>query len=89
MKILLQKQLKGRKRINTDISDIKLSCKKRKATSPSPLTTVESNKSLEAQVESLRSEQMLTNDSFGSNSTIVNQVSNRRYHRMVGISVEA
>ena len=72
---------KDRKRRNTNISDIKLSCKKRKATSPSPLTTVESNESLEAQVESLRSEQMLTTDSFGSNSTIVNQVSNRRSHR--------
>ena len=72
---------KDRKRRNTNISDIKLSCKKRKATSPSPLTTVESNESLEAQVESLRSDQMLTTDSFGSNSTIVNQVSNRRSHR--------
>jgi len=72
---------KDRKRRNTNISDIKLSCKKRKATSSSPLTTVESNESLEAQVESLLSEQILTTDSFGSNSTIVNQVSNQRSHR--------
>jgi len=43
----------GRKRRNTDISDIKLSCKKRKPTSPSPLTAVESNEILAAQVESL------------------------------------
>jgi len=42
----------GRKRRNTDISDIKLSFKKRKATCPSPLTTIESNESLDAQVES-------------------------------------
>ena len=56
---------KGRKRRNTDISDIKLSCMKRKATSPSPLITVESNKSLEDQVESLRSEQMRTTGSCG------------------------
>jgi hypothetical protein len=48
---------KDRKRRNTNISDMKLSCKKRKATSSSPLTTVESNESLEAQVESLPSEQ--------------------------------
>ena len=72
---------KGRKRRIADISDIKLSCRKRKATSPSPLTTVEANKSLEAHVESLRSEQMRTTGSYGSNSTIVNQVSNRRCHR--------
>ena len=73
---------KDRKRRNINISDTKLSCKKRKATSPSPLTTVESQvESLEAQVESLRSEQMLTTDSFGSNSAIINQVSNRRSHR--------
>jgi len=68
---------KGLMRRNTDISGIKISCKKIKATSPSPLTTVESNESLEAQLESLRSEQMYTT---GSNSTII-QVSNRRSHR--------
>ena len=66
---------KGRKRRNTDISDIKLSCKKTKATSPFSLTTAQSNECLEGQSESLRSEEMR---SCGSNSTIVNQVSNRR-----------
>ena len=66
---------------NADISNIKLSCKNKFATSPSHLITAESNKSLEAQVVSLRSEQMLTTGSCGSNSTIVNQVSDRRCHR--------
>ena len=66
---------KDRKRRNTNISDIKLSCKKRKVSSISPLTTVESNESLEAQNKSLLLEQMRTTGSCGSNSTIVNQES--------------